>query len=221
MSTLPATTAAALSVAFREGWLGDYLDQVNDVLGDGQSLDETLRQGEEATGLKLPEDIETLLGKGITISVDGGADLEALTQSPDPSQVPAGIRIYGDPAKITPIIDKLKASAGPDADLVKVSSGDGLVTVGFNPSYVETLQNEGGLGKESAFKDVVPEAGRATGAFFVNFDAGDGWAEQLADLLSDGDAEAKANIAPLDALGVSGWVDDESVQHGLLRLTTD
>ena len=106
--------------------------------------------------------------------------------------MPAGIRIYGDPAKITPIIDKLKASAGPDADLVKVSSGDGLVTVGLNPSYVETLQNEGGLGKESAFKDVVPEAGRATGAFFVNFDAGDGWAEQLADLLSDGDAEAKA-----------------------------
>jgi hypothetical protein len=220
-STLPATTAAALSVAFREGWLEDYLEQMNDALGDGQSLDETLAEGERATGLELPEDIETLLGDGITVSVDGGADLEALTQSPDPSQVPAGIRIYGDPAKIVPVIDKLKKSAGPDADLVKVSTGDGLVTVGFDQAYVDLLRDKGDLGNVAAFEDVVPEAGRSTGTFYVNFDAGDGWAEQLADLLSDGDAEAKANIAPLDALGVSGWVDDELVQHGLLRLTTD
>ena len=55
----------------------------------------------------------------------------------------------------------------------------------------------------------------------MNFDAGNGWAEQLADLLSDGDPEAKQNIAPLDALGISGWVDGDDVQHGLLRLTTD
>jgi hypothetical protein len=29
------------------------------------------------------------------------------------------------------------------------------------------------------------------------------------------------NIAPLDALGISGWQDDDQVQHSLLRLTTD
>ena len=67
---------------------------------------------------------------------------------------------------------------------------------------------------------MVPEADRATGSLYVNFDAGDGWAEQLADALSDGDAEARSNIAPLDALGVSGWSDGD-VEHGLLRLTTD
>ena len=50
-------------------------------------------EGERATGLELPEDIETLLGDGISVSVDASADLQALTESPDPSQVPAGIRI--------------------------------------------------------------------------------------------------------------------------------
>ena len=104
---------------------------------------------------------------------------------------------------------------------MKVSTGDGLVTVGFDPAYVESLRANGDLGSVAAFKDVVPEAGRSTGAFYVNFDAGDGWAEQLADLVSDGDAQASANIAPLDALGISGWVDGDQVQHGLLRLTTD
>jgi hypothetical protein len=57
--------------------------------------------------------------------------------------------------------------------------------------------------------------------FYLNFDAGDGWAEQLGDLLSEGDAEVRQNIAPLDALGISGWQDDDKVQHSLLRLTTD
>ncbi|CAN5472133.1 hypothetical protein BH10ACT10_BH10ACT10_09010 [soil metagenome] len=221
VGTLPGSTAAALAVGFKEGWVKDYVAQMNDLLGDGASVDQMLAEGERATGLQLPEDVETLLGSGLTVSIDGKTDLKALTESPDPSQVPAGIRIYGDPAKITPIIDKLKAAAGPDADLVKVSTGDGIVTVGFDQAYVDGLRDKGGLGDVSAFTDVVPDASRATGTFYVNFDAGDGWAEQLADLISDGDPEVKANIAPLDALGVSTWLDDDKVQHSLLRLTTD
>ena len=43
-----------------------------------------LAEGEQATGLQLPEDIETLLGDGITVSVDAGADLKALTRVAGP-----------------------------------------------------------------------------------------------------------------------------------------
>ena len=188
--------------------------------GSGESVDQMLADGEQETGLQLPEDIETLLGDGITVSVDGSADLKTFTESPDPSQVPVGIRIQGDSDKIVPLIDQLKKSAGADADLVKVARGDGQVAVGFSQPYVEQLLRQGNLGSVSAFEDVVPEADRATGSLYVNFDAGDGWAEQLADLLTDGDAETRSNIAPLDALGASGWTDGD-VQHGLLRLTTD
>jgi hypothetical protein len=221
VATLPGTTAAAFSLAFRDGWLKDYLDTMNEVLGGGQSLDEMLGQAEQQTGLQLPEDLETLLGDGISVSVDAGADLKKLTESPDPTQVPAGIRIKGDSAKITAIIDKLKKAAGPDGDMVKVASGDGIVAVGLDPEYVDQLTKRGALGDVEAFSDVVPEADRATSVLYVNFDAGDGWAEELADLVSSGDAEVKQNIAPLDALGVSAWQDDDQVQHALLRLTTD
>ena len=188
--------------------------------GSQDSLDDMLAEGERATGLQLPEDVETLLGDGITVSVDASADIKSFVSSPDPAQLPAGIRIQGDPDKIVPIIDKLKAVAGPDAEMVKVASGDGQVAVGLSQAYVDTLLKKGNLSSVSAFDAVVPQADRATGSLYVNFDAGDGWAEQLADALSDGDAAARSNIAPLDALGVSGWSDGD-VEHGLLRLTTD
>jgi hypothetical protein len=132
-----------------------------------------------------------------------------------------GIRISGDPATITPIIDKLKRSAGPGADAVKVGTADGVVAVGLDKAYVARLLENGGLGSVQSFDDVVPHAAQATGVMYVNFDAGNGWADQLADLLSDGDPQAKANVAPLGALGISSWVDGDQVQHGLLRLSTD
>ena len=68
---------------------------------------------------------------------------------------------------------------------------------------------------------MVPEADRASAIIYVNFDAGNGWADQLADLVSDGDPRRKANIAPLDALGIKRLGGRDKVQHGLFRLTTD
>ncbi len=220
VDSLPATTAAAVSVALRDGWLAEYLE-ATEKTGDGKEFDDLMRQGEKVSGLQLPEDIETLLGDGVTLSIDAGTDFEALAEAPDPTQVPAGIRIQGDPEKITPIIDKLTALAGPDGDLVQVETGDGQVAVSLSPDYAAALLEQGALGSSAAFEDVVPEAGKSTAAFFVNFDAGDGWAVRLGDLVSDGDPEVTANLEPLDALGISGWQEGQDEQHALLRLTTD
>jgi hypothetical protein len=135
--------------------------------------------------------------------------------------VPAGIRIKGDTAKITAVIDKLKAKAGPAASLLQVQSRDGIVAVGPDKAHVEELLGKGDLGDADAFTKVVPEAAKANGVLFVSFDAGNGWAEQLADLVSDGDPKVKENVKPLDALGISSWQDDDQVQHSMVRLTTD
>ena len=97
------------------------------------------------------------------------------------------------------------------------SKGD-LVSVGLDKAYVDQLLESGDLGDSDTFTKVIPEAGRASAVFFVDFDAGNGWAERLA---GDQDAEAKANIKPLDAFGVSSWEDGDQVQHAMLRLTTD
>jgi hypothetical protein len=219
VGTLPATTAATFSVAFKDGWASSYLDMLRDM--GGSTFDSMLTQGEQQTGLELPEDIETLLGDGFDVSVDSRTDLEALRTAPDPTKVPAGIRVKGDPARITAVLAKLKAAAGPAGALLQVQTKDDIVAVGTDKAYVEELLAKGGLGDSSAFTKVVPEAARANGVLFVSFDAGNGWAARLGDLLSDGDPKVKENIAPLDALGISSWQDRDDIQHSLMRLTTD
>lgn len=218
--TLPAGTAAALSVAFEDGWLSRYLDRFAAATGD-TSAEDLMREVEQETGLELPEDIETLLGKSLDVSVDARADLATLAGSADPSQVPAGIRIKGDVAAIRAVIDKLTALAEPDADVLEVRSGDGVVAVGTNADYVASLLDQGALGEDEAFARALPDAEQANGVLFLSFDAGDGWTERLADLLSDGDPEVRRHVAPLDALGISSRVDDDGIEHGLARLTTD
>jgi hypothetical protein len=105
------------------------------------------------------------------------------------------------------------------------ASDDG-VAVGTNPDYVRALVDGGSLGDEASFKEVVPNADEATGALYVNFDAGSGWAEELVDDLAGAgydekpDSSARDNVAPLDALGVSTWTDGD-LQRGTFRLTTD
>ena len=219
VTTLPGSTAVALSLAFRDGWMDDLLSRVRSG-GGGDSLEKMFAQGERATGLRLPADLEKVLGSGVTVSVDGSADVGALATAPDPTTVPAGVRITGDPATITPVLDRLKRAAGPGADPVLVRSGDGVVAVGADRDYLDTLLAKGDLGSVQAFRDVVPRADRATGMLYVNFDA-NGWADKLAGQLSDGDPQVRANVAPLEALGLSGWLDGDQVQHGLLRLTAD
>jgi hypothetical protein len=220
VDTLPASTAAVLAVSLPQGWLHHIEAQLEAAMG-GATYDQALRTAERQTGLTLPDDLETLLGDGFTVSADSDADLSTLKGSPDPAHIPAGVRIKGDPARIRPIVEKLKTAAGAKASDVVVDSAGDFVAVGTDREYVSRLLEKGNLGSQDSFNDAVPSAGTASAILYVNFDAGNGWASRLADLLSDGNPSAKANIEPLGALGISGWVDDDKVEHGLLRLTTD
>jgi Protein of unknown function (DUF3352) len=218
--TLPATIAAVLSLSLPHGWLDTYVSQLKSQAGPGE-FDRIMAEGERRTGLKLPEDVGTLLGNGLSVSADSSADLDALRRDGDPTKLPVGVRLQGDPDKITAIVTKLQKLAGPEGGLVKTDSSGDLVAVGTDPSYLSTLVGKGSLGSQRSFEQVVPHADRAGAVLFVDFDAGDGWADKLADLLSDGDPTVKADVAPLDAFGASGWVDGAKIQHSLLRLTTD
>ena len=213
--TCRTRTAAALTVSLPDGWLQGYLDLLEGVLGADEP-NGFWGEVEADTGLQLPEDIEALLGDGVSLSIDASADFESAFASPDMPDLPVALRISGDPKEVTRVLDIIKAQLGPDGDLLVVEQSDDLVVVGLQQAYVDSLLGEGTLRDLDAFQDVVPEADRAAGALFVNFDAGDGWLDALA----DGDKEAAANLAPLDALGMSSWRDGD-VQHGLVRLTTD
>ncbi len=213
LASLPDTTAAAFTTSLPKNWLRGYVDSFGSALGSGEKPEQFWAEMEAGTGLSLPEDIETMFGRGVSLSLDASADLGKLTGSSEVPSLPLALRISGDTGEITRVIDVLRAQFGPMADSIIVESGDGLVVVGLQQEYVDRLvAGDGGLGQSDAFTAVIPDADRATAAFYVDFDAG-GWLDKLA---AD-HAKVAANLKPLDALGMSAWEDD-GVQYGRFRL---
>ncbi len=216
LETLPASTAAAMTVSLRPGWLQNYLDSLGALLSAGETVDEFWSGVESDTGLALPEDVETLLGDGFGLSVDSSADLAAMERSDDVPDAPVALRVSGEAQASRAVLDRVLALVGAGPDDVAVRNDGDLLVVGLDPGYVDELAAaDGDLGDSETFTEVVPEAGRASSALYVDFDAA-GWLDSL----TDGDAQAAANLAPLHALGLSAW-QAGGVQHGLLRLSTD
>ena len=213
---LPDDTVAAFGMSLEEGWAGALLDYVKRNLpDDSATIDEQLAQFESETGLAFPEDVETLLGEGVTVSLGSGLDPDAVANG-GPGEVPVGIRIDGDADEIQAVLDKIAAQAGPEmAELMQVTEGDGYAVLALQEGYRGELEGGGSLGDSAAYSEVV-ESDEAQSLLFVNFNADDDWLVRLT-----GDSpEVSKNLEPLSAFGISGWVDDD-VLHGLLKVTTD
>ena len=213
---LPEDTVAAFGMSLEEGWAGALLDYLERALPEeSATIDEQLAQLESQTGLALPDDLETLLGEGVTVSLGSGLDPDAVANG-GPGEVPMGIRIDGDADEIQAVLDKIAAQAGPEmAELMQVTEGDGYAVLALQDGYRGQLEDGGSLGDSAAYSEVV-ESEKAQTVLFVNFDTDDDWLVRLT-----GDTpEVSDNVEPLSALGVSGWVDGDVV-HGLVKVTTD
>lgn len=221
VSSLPASTVAALGFAVPDGWLDKALDSYGPMLEAeaGMTRAQFESQLKSMLGLEL-EDIEALVGDGVVISVDSDIDTDAIEQF-DPTGIPVGLTITGDTDKIEKVIDKLRDAGAkqgmPRGFVVSKVSGDSVV-VSISPEYADTLADEHGLGKSGAFAKLVPNADDSATAFFLDFDA-NGW---LDDLMKSFDApkDVRDNVAPLSGIGVTGWQDGD-VSHGLLKVATD
>ena len=109
-----------------------------------------LAEAEAETGLTLPEDLQTLLGDGLSVAVDSSVDLGAMASGSgdvDPADLPVGVRIVGDPDEITGVLDKVEAALGPVLGPIVVEEGDGVVAFGLDADYVATLAEDGSLGE--------------------------------------------------------------------------
>lgn len=216
LSALPEDTVAAFGFALEEGWAEGLLDYVKTLAPDeAASIDEQLAQFESETGLAFPEDVETLLGDGVTVSMGSGLDPDAVTNG-GPGEVPAGIRIKGDADEIQAVLDKISAQAGPEAaEFLQVTEGDGYAVLALQDDYRGALEGRGSLGDSATYSDVV-DADEAQSVMFVNFNADEDWLVRLTEEMP----EVSENLEPLAAFGFSSWVDDEVV-HGLMKVTTD
>lgn len=214
LSTLPADTAAAIGVGFEEGWAQHLIDYLGGIFGGGDSIEEMVTEAERASGLSLPEDLETLFGRSTTVAIGSDLDPESFFNSSDGSDVPVGVKVQGDPEAIEAVLDKLrgKLAEGGDEGLLGSDAEGDLVVFGPNADYLGEIVGDGGLGDSVAFRTVVREADRAGAIIYVNFDAGSGWALD--------EQEVDENIEPLEGFGVSVWQDGD-IAHGVLRLTTN
>ncbi len=218
VAALPEDTAAVMALAVpkkaldalegKPGESGETPFSLADILGDD-------------TGLDLPEDLVTLLGTSLSVSLGGDAPAD-LAQVSDPADVPVGVLIHGDEAKIEAVIAKAEARAGVKlSDLpATVSSSDGKVAIATSPGYADALRDDGSLGESQSFKDVVSHADEAQGVMYVSLQ--NGWIEALNDLAADEKdpelVEALDNLGALQAMGASTW-NEGDIGHGLLRLS--
>ncbi|WP_374456667.1 DUF3352 domain-containing protein [Nocardioides sp.] len=213
---LPDDTVAAFGLALTDGWGNAMLDYVKSTMPEeADAVDEQLAQLESETGLSIPEDLETLLGDGVTLSLGSGIDPDAIANG-GPGEVPVGLKIKGDAGEIQAVLDKIAAQSPPEmAEFMKVTEGDGYAVLALQDDYRGKLESGGDLGDSDDYKKVV-ESDDAQSVLYVNFDADDDWLVRVTEDMP----EVSENLEPLSAFGISSWVDGD-VMHGLFKLTTD
>jgi hypothetical protein len=228
VESLPADTALAFGVAYPGDFAKRIIDSVKSQFG--AAGDDQIAQVESMFGITLPDDLQTLLGKAITLSLGGDAPA-SLADLKGPADLPAGLKITGDSDKIKRLITKLEDHSGlslNDLGVVVESSGDKVALV-LQSGYAKELLADGKLGDTASFKKVVENADKASAVLYLNFDSA--WTRTIAQAAGDaadtfgmdgsGSVDSvEANLEPLQALGFTTWTEG-SESHVLLKVTTD
>ncbi|TQM76590.1 uncharacterized protein DUF3352 [Thermopolyspora flexuosa] len=216
VTTLPATTAGALSIS----GLGELLNERwNDLLrsapsgADGTSFEQQLNQLQQATGLRLPQDLVTLLGTNVTLAVDErGLD----QQNPN-----IGVRFATDAAAAEQVYAKLErlfnqsAGAGMGTTTTTATpqifkaSKEGTFVLAASQAYADELAKDGALGQNETFTTAVPDAEKAAFTLYVDLDK----IEPL--YLQNLQGDDRANAQVLRAVGLSGNIDGDQVNVSL------
>lgn len=207
---LPEDTAAVVAVASPRSATAK-LDWADD--GSGAGLLGGL------TGLDLPEDLETLLGESLSLSLGGTAppDLDSVD---GPGDLPLGAVVRGDATKINAVLDKLEEDDTLGDLMTSRSSTEDKVTVATTRAYADQLLAEGTLEDDEGFKQTVRNVEDAQALVYLDLD-GD-WAERVAEKLSQQDDETTqelaGNLAVLRGLGATAWMDGDT-SRALVRLS--
>lgn len=207
VGSLPADTAAVLAFGSSEDSRAQVREQLEAV--EPGPTDDILGQiegGFASVGLEFPDDLLTVLGDSISISVGGDAPA-SLTS---PQDVPVGVRVDGDPEAVQDVITRAESGLGQslDAQGVTVETDDDSVALSLQPDYAKALLGDGGLGDDGVFGEVVPELADAQALLFVRFDSA--WRDLLLENL--GEEDARGDLEALQALGLSAWNEDGAVR---------
>ncbi|MEU0480156.1 DUF3352 domain-containing protein [Streptosporangium sp. NPDC006013] len=210
ISTLPASTAGAVSISGLGEVIGKQWTQLmKSATTAGSNAQQLVDQAQQQSGLALPDDLVTLLGKNITLALDaGGLD----------SDPKFGAKIVTDPAKAQEVVGKIEkylAGTGTAVPQLAKVPGDGTFVLASSPEYAAELDKDGALGDSETFQLAIPNADEATFAVFVDLD-------KIEKLYLEGlQGDEKANLQVLRGVGVSGTQSGSEATFSLRLLLND
>jgi hypothetical protein len=213
VAAMPKDTALLFALAVPPGAF-DAIEKA-DPKGSGSDLLSGM------LGIDFPDDLKTLLGKSLSISLGGEAP-DDLSSIDGPGDISVGALIRGDTEKIDAVITKLEKSSGSSLEDLEVTkaSKDGKIAFASNKDYADQLFGKGSLADDEGFKDAVPNADDAQMITYVDFDGK--WGKAVLKMIredgSDESDEVADNLAVLRAFGASAWTDGD-VSHALVRLS--
>lgn len=204
IASLPKSTALAFSVSGGGAAIGKQWDTfIAQLEASGQGSAADLSGFEQATGFALPDDLKTLFGDAITIAV-GTKNLGTIPSLSGPDDVAGldiGIALTSDKDKAGDLARRIAALVGQIGVELAVQETDDGAVIATNDKAAKDLGGGGSLGDSSLFKQVVPDAGKATSAFYVDVAA-------ILDALSEANppdevAEGLAEAKEISAFGFS------------------
>jgi len=162
VTKLPDTTAAAVAVSGGENLVDTMWTQIEKA--SNGNLKELTQQLTEETGLNLPDDLKSLLGKNLAVAIDK-----------DASNGPKiAARMETDPAKAEPVVEKLttllheRSSANIPIESAK---DDDTLVLATDKDYAEQVLKGGNLGGSDSFKQALPDTKGAVMIGYVDFEA--------------------------------------------------
>lgn len=215
---LPGDTGGVYSFAGGEQLLKEYWPTIVSLINaSGTSAEQGIAQAEEALGVKLPDDLATLLGKQFDLIV-AKQDFSTLGEG-TPVQVAA--RLTTDTAKAEQVVSQLQTKlaemmpAEAQREVPRKVVGDHLI-VAADSGYLDKLASpQGKLSDNQGFQRTVPDIDKQAGVLFVDLDA---FESQYLDQVPEDQREF---VQSLQGLGLVNTpvVDGES--RGTLRLSVN
>jgi hypothetical protein len=162
ITKLPDSTAGAVAVSGGEN-LVDTMWQQMDKASNG-NIKQLTEQITEETGLTLPDDLKSLLGKNLAVAID--------KDSANGPKIAA--RMETDPAKAEPVVEKLTTLLHERSSAnipIETAKDDDTLVLATDKDYAEQVLKGGNLGESENFKQALPDTKGAVTVGYVDFEA--------------------------------------------------
>jgi hypothetical protein len=160
VTKLPDSTAGALAVSGGDTLIDTIWQQIQK--SDNASLKPLIDQITSQTGLTLPDDLKSLLGKNLAVAID-----KDMSNGPK-----LAARMETDPAKAEPVVEKLTTllrSRTPANIPIQQAKDNDTLVISTDQSYAEQVLKGGNLGQSDTFKQALPDTKGAAMIGYVDF----------------------------------------------------